>query len=244
MTTEPWRLLSADLHLHTLNTGYAPSSLLSMIDTPPGKVLDVGCFCGGSGKWLKTKYPGCEVVGVEPMCEAARRAADHYDKVFDVSFEKIDFEAEGINGGHFDTVILADVLEHLYNPWETLVKLKDLTAQSGAVYASIPNIGNLRIISGLAQGKWIYEGAGLLDVSHIRFFTRAQILEMFDQTGWKIEKIGSNPDHALTNGMFKGHDIAKINNIKVGRLTLSDLTKTEIEDLITLQFLVKAVPKR
>lgn len=244
MTNQPWRLLGSDLHLHTLNADYAPASLLSMIEAPPARVLDVGCFCGGSGKWLKSKYPDCVMVGVEPMGEAARRAAAHYDRVFDVSFEKIDFAAQGMPDGHFDAVILADVLEHLYNPWETLAKLRTLTADGGAVYASIPNIGNLRIIANLAQGKWIYEGAGLLDVSHIRFFTRAQTLEMFDQTGWKVEKTGFNPDQALTGGLFKGHDISKINTIKAGRLTLSDLTKDDVQDLITLQFLVKAVPKK
>jgi 2-polyprenyl-3-methyl-5-hydroxy-6-metoxy-1,4-benzoquinol methylase len=236
-----WKMLDADMHLHTLDPNYAPVGLLEMVNPSPKRVLDLGCFCGGSGRWLKQRFPGCEVTGIEMLDKAAAMAAQTYEQVIMGTFEQVDFEKEGLKPGSFDAIIAADVLEHLYNPWQALQRLKPLLAQGGAIYVSLPNIRNLNVLSALASGEWCYEGAGILDVTHIRFFTLAQASEMLTQTGWIISDARMNPDPRLT-GMFEGKNLDEMKSISMGKLKLEGLKKIDVVELMALQFFIRAVP--
>jgi len=246
-TAYPWQMLDADLHLHTLTPNYAPVGLLDMLLAPAGedrkfKVLDVGCFCGGSGRWIKQKFPRAEVIGIEMLPKAAEVAAPDYDKVIVSTFEKVDFEVEGISLGSMDAIIAADVLEHLYNPWQALQRLKPLLAPGGAIYISLPNVRNLNILNALAKGEWEYAGAGILDVTHIRFFTKKQALEMLAQTGWQATEIRINPDPRLMPS-FEGKDLSQIQNIELDNLKLTGLSQEDLLELLALQLFIRAEPK-
>ena len=242
MTAPAWKMLDADMHLHTLSQDYAPVGLLQMISTPPKRVLDLGCFCGGSGRWLKERFPNCEVVGIEMLAQAGAIADQIYDRVIVGKFEEIDFDAEGLKPGSFDTIIAADVLEHIYNPWQALIRLKPLLIPGGAIYVSLPNVRNLNVLSALAAGEWNYEGAGILDVTHIRFFTLAQAIEMLNQTGWVASEILMNPDPRLIHLMEGKKAGDEINSIRMGKLALDGLTERDAMELMTLQFFVRAQP--
>jgi 2-polyprenyl-3-methyl-5-hydroxy-6-metoxy-1,4-benzoquinol methylase len=246
----PWQLLSSGLHLQTLKPDYAPVGLLEMITTPTRpatsgnpslRVLDVGCFCGGSGRWLLKKFPGADIIGIEMLEKAAALAASDYHRVIVNTFENVDFESEGLAPGSFDAIIAADVLEHLYNPWAALQRLKPLLAPGGSIYVSLPNIRNLNILLGLAKGEWHYAGAGILDISHIRFFTRRQAIEMLEQTGWSVAEVRINPDGRLTP-VFAGKDLSQIQNIDAGHLKLEKLEKEDLLELMALQFFIRATP--
>ena len=141
-------MLDTDLHLQTLEVDYAPVGLLEMIETPPRRVLDIGCFCGGTGRWLKARFPDCAIIGIEMLDKAAATAAEVYDRVIVNAFEQVDFAAEGLEQGSVDTIIAADVLEHLYNPWKALQRLKPLLVPGGAIYISLPNVRNLNVLAG------------------------------------------------------------------------------------------------
>lgn len=234
----PWQQLDADLHFHSLRHDYAPVGLLQMISDPPRQVLDVGCFCGGSGRWLKNQFPGTHVTGIEMLAKAAAVAREIYDEVHVGKFEEIDLTPWQ---GKFDAIIVADVLEHMYNPWAVLQKLSPLLAPGGALYISLPNIRNLNILMGLAGGEWRYAGAGILDITHIRFFTKQQILEMLQQTGWQAHEVKLNFDQRLTPS-FKGVDLNTLKNINAGKLKLENLTRDDVFELLTLQFFIRATP--
>ena len=236
-----WELLDSDLHMHTLKQDYAPVGLLEFVASPPRKILDVGCFCGGSGRWLKNKFPDCEVIGIELLDEAAAIAARTYGRVIIGAFEQIDFDAEGLAPGTIDAIIAADVLEHLYNPWKALQRLKPLLAPGGALYVSLPNVRNLRVLAALARGEWQYTGAGILDITHIRFFTRAQAIQMLEQTGWHIDHLGINYDSSLVP-MLQGNEMSQIRSIDAGQLKLENLTQEDVVELLALQFFIRAVP--
>ena len=236
-----WKMLDADMHLHTLDPDYAPVGLLEMVNPAPKRVLDVGCFCGGSGRWLKRRFPSCEVVGIEMLDKAAAMAAQTYEQVIVGTFEQVDFEAEGLDSGSFDAIIAADVLEHLYNPWQVLQRLKPLLAPGGAIYVSLPNVRNLTVLSGLASGEWRYEGAGILDVTHIRFFTLAQAGEMLTQTGWLIGDARMNPDPRLVH-LVEGKNFEDIKEISFGKLKLEGLRSIDVLELIAVQFFIRAAP--
>jgi len=246
-TAYPWQLLNGELHLHTLAPNYAPTGLLEMMAAPANgdarlKVLDVGCFCGGSGRWIKQKFPGAEVIGIEMLDKAAAVAAQEYDKVIVGTFEAVDFPAEGLLPGSVDAIIAADVLEHLYNPWQALQRLRSLLKPGGAIYISLPNIRNLNVLNALAKGEWQYAGAGILDVTHIRFFTKKQALEMLEQTGWQATEIRINPDPRLMPA-FEGKDLSQIQNIELDNLKLTGLSQEDVLELLALQLFIRAVPK-
>lgn len=236
-----WELLDADMHLQTLKKDYAPVGLLEMVSRRPDRVLDVGCFCGGSGRWLKAKFPGCEVIGIELLEAAAAEAATAYDRVITGAIEQVDFDAQGLAPGSIDAIIAADVLEHLYNPWKVLQRLKPLLAQDGALYVSLPNIRNLNILVALAQGDWQYSGGGILDITHLRFFTRKQAVQMLAETGWRVEALLINRDPSLTP-MLQGRDLSQLRSINAGMLKFDNLAPEDAAELIALQFFIRAVP--
>ena len=88
----------------------------------------------------------------------------------------------------FDVIIFGDVLEHLVDPWKLLEKLRKLMAVNGACIACIPNIGHWSIHKQLLSGRWDYADAGLLDRTHLRFFTQATMREMFTGAGFSVVK--------------------------------------------------------
>lgn len=234
-----WKMLNADMHLSTLSHSYAPAGLLEMIATPPRRVFDLGCFVGGSGRWLKEKFPEVYLAGAELLPKAAAKAQEIYDEVFVGRFEDLPLDA---HAGRYDAIIAADVLEHLYNPWQALERLKTLLAAGGALYVSLPNVRNLRIIEGLvSNGDWPYAGAGILDITHIRFFTRQSALRMLAETDWRVEEVRANLDPALRPSI-EGKDLSSIQNINLDKLSLSQLQAHDTLELFTLQWFFRCLP--
>jgi 2-polyprenyl-3-methyl-5-hydroxy-6-metoxy-1,4-benzoquinol methylase len=236
-----WTLLGGDLHMQMLRPDYAPTGLLEMIASPPARVLDVGCFCGGTGRWLKQRFPGVEVIGIECLAPAAARARETYERVIEAPIEAVDFEAQGLAPGSVDAIVAADVLEHLVNPWAVLQRLRPLLTPKGALYVSLPNVRNLNLVAGLVSGEWRYVGAGILDVSHLRFFTRAQAIEMLAETGWRTQEIRINPDPKVMS-FFGGKNLADVHSIDTPRLSLKNLTHADVLEWVALQFFFRASP--
>src|SRR3954464_14095194 len=167
---------------------YVNTSLFGIFDGSPRRVLDLGCATGAFGAAVKERFPGAQVVGVEAGHDAAERAAGRLDRVVRARIEELDFEREGLRPGEFDTIVAADILEHLVNPWELLVKLRTYLARGGQVIASIPNVRNITVSAPLlAGGTFQYEDRGLLDITHLRFFTRSTINQLFAETGYRVE---------------------------------------------------------
>lgn len=133
-TDHVWKMLDDDLHLQTLDPNYAPVGLLEMVSPAPKRVLDLGCFCGGSGRWLKQRFPGCDVVGIELLDRAAAVAAQTYDRVITGALEQVDFAAQRLTAGSFDAIIAADVPEHIYNPWQALQRVKPFCPRWGDLH--------------------------------------------------------------------------------------------------------------
>jgi 2-polyprenyl-3-methyl-5-hydroxy-6-metoxy-1,4-benzoquinol methylase len=236
-----WTLLGADLHMQTLSPDYAPVGLLEMMVSAPGRVLDIGCFCGGTGRWLKQRFPGVEVIGIECLAPAAARARATYERVIEAPIEAVDFQAHDLLPGSIDAIVAADVLEHLVNPWAVLQRLRPLLSPRGSLYVSLPNVRNLNVLLRLLNGEWRYVGAGILDVSHLRFFTRAQAIEMLTETGWRAEEIRINPDPQVMPG-FAGRNLAEVRSIDTPKLSLKNLTHADVLELVALQFFLRASP--
>lgn len=168
--------------------GYYQNARTEMVDLVPlscRTVLDVGCGTGVFGTCLQ-KRQGCEVWGVEPEPKCLQQAAENLHKVLPGYFQP-DLP---LPARHFDCIVFNDVLEHMVNPAAALEFAKTLLTNQGVVVASIPNIGHFPILWKLAvRGEWTYRPGGILDETHLRFFTRSSIKSLFEKAGFGIESI-------------------------------------------------------
>jgi len=148
-------------------------------------VLEVGC---GAGRFLGSlRTPARRLVGIEPFEAAAVRARQQLDEVLCMPVE---LALPKLNERRFDCIVVNDVLEHLLDPWTILKRLRALLTPSGCVVASMPNSRHWSLIRGLwVDGDWTYQDAGLLDRTHLRFFTPASMKALFETSGLHIEHI-------------------------------------------------------
>lgn len=175
--------------------------VLQLIPESVTTVLEIGCGSGSFGKLIKTKRPDTVVWGIEPNQAAAQLASKRLDRVICRTFEPGMMELER---QLFDCIVFNDVLEHLVDPFGVLEQIKYLVAPNGYVVASIPNILFLSQIAHiLIKQDWKYQESGILDYTHLRFFTRKSIVRMFDQCGFEIKRIeGINPDRRWIARLF------------------------------------------
>jgi trans-aconitate methyltransferase len=174
----------------------------------PRNALDVGCGDGSTGALLKERYPQCVVTGVEPSEVAAERARSRLDRVFCGAIEKLESE---FGRGEFDLILLGDLLEHLVDPWSSLEWMTRLLAPGGHLVSTVPNIRNWRIIRDFAlRGRWEYADEGIMDRTHLRFFTESSTRQLFEGAGLTIEFLvpiipgRSRLANRLTLGLFAG----------------------------------------
>lgn len=153
------------------------------------RVLDVGCGYGGLGRNLHDRGVK-QVFGVEINPDAASQLAGVYADYWIGDVEHVNLPAD-IDA--FDCIVFADVLEHLRDPWGTIKRYLQWLRPGGYVVASIPNVRNLALLYNLTiRGRWRYEESGLLDRTHLRFFTRREIVDLFAGAGQEIELIQEN----------------------------------------------------
>jgi 2-polyprenyl-3-methyl-5-hydroxy-6-metoxy-1,4-benzoquinol methylase len=154
-------------------------------------ILDVGCSNGVVGAAVKEKT-GAQVFGIELSAEMANEALDRIDKVFVGDATEIILKGK-LSGYHFDTIIFADILEHLIDPWITISAVARYLRPGGIIIASIPNIRHINTIYNLViRGYWPYRDRGIHDRTHLRFFTRKNIYQLFEHAGLSIEIFRTN----------------------------------------------------
>jgi 2-polyprenyl-3-methyl-5-hydroxy-6-metoxy-1,4-benzoquinol methylase len=130
--------------------------------------------------------------GIERNPQASARLQGVYERYVIGDGESA---LDQLAGERYDCIVLADVLEHLVDPWSLLGRARQMLAPGGCVVASIPNVRNIGLIFNLlARGRWRYEDSGLLDRTHLRFFTRTEIHELYASAGLVIERIEVNRD--------------------------------------------------
>ncbi len=144
------------------------------------RVLELGTAVGSMTRVLCERF-GCTVVGVERDPAMAEQASVWCEKMVVGDLEEMNL-ADSIGGG-FDVVVAADVLEHLVNPWRCLEQLPVLLNPEGYVVLSVPNVAHNSVIAALLGGRFPYRSKGLLDWTHLRFFTRADLEQMLLSTG-------------------------------------------------------------
>lgn len=177
--------------------------MISMLDAIPETVLEVGCGTGNTLRYLK-KQGTRETFGIEldsTMAEVAMRQVDQ------VAVGDIEAMEWPFAGKLFDCIILGDVLEHLRDPWSVLRTLSESLISGGQIVASLPNVRFYGVsIPLLFGGRWTYTEEGILDRTHLRFFTRKTAIELIASAGFEIRKVSANygPKRLLFNRLTLG----------------------------------------
>lgn len=149
------------------------------------RVLEVGPATGYVTKILSER--GCKVTGIEIDAEAAEQARPYAEQMIVGDIEQLDFD-QTLGDARFDVALYGDVLEHLVDPSRVLVETRRFLAPGGFVVASIPNIAHGSVRLALLTGQFRYTELGLLDRTHLRFFNRAGIEELFEDAGYVIRQ--------------------------------------------------------
>ncbi len=192
-----------------MNNIYYQQNRLEMLDFIPRKskkILDVGCGQANFTAILK-KDLEAEVWGIEQNESAAKLAKEKIDYV--IVGDAI-FLLDSLNNNYFDCIVLNDILEHLVDPYTFLEKLKSKLTKDGVIVFSVPNVRYLLNLKKLIINRdWHYEDEGILDKTHLRFFTKKSLINTFHQLNFEIIEIkGINPLSAwkfnIINFLFLG----------------------------------------
>ncbi len=206
------------------------NDIVSLVPDEAIDILEIGCAAGMTGKEIK-KNPDIYVAGVELDHMAAVEAKNHLDDVFEGNIETIQLP---FSEKRFDCIIFADILEHLVNPLEVLKKTKKFLRFEGTVIASIPNVQYLGVISQLVEGNWTYQDEGILDRTHLRFFTFPEIEKLFDEAGYRISSVEETLDPQYKDAK------KQTTTINIGRLSIKDLSIDELKRFFVYQYKITA----
>lgn len=212
----------------------ARTELVGLIGAEVRDILEIGCHTGATGALVKNARQGIRYCGIEIDPGAAAKARDRLDNVFVANIEKVNLDHLGLRRESFDLIIFADVLEHLYDPWKVLATVREYLRPGGAILASIPNIQNVSVIDQLARGYWTYAQSGLLDGTHVRFFTLAEINRLFSWTGYQIVECV-----ATCSPPFPGENNWP-RDLQFGNVILKNVTRDQAQGLFAFQYLMVA----
>ncbi|MFM7365155.1 MAG: glycosyltransferase [Cuspidothrix sp.] len=196
-------------------------------------ILDFGCASGYLANFLKKQ--GCKVTGLEINSEAAEIARQYCEEVFvcDLDFHSLH---DILGDRKFDVAVFGDVLEHSRNPWKVLEQTKDFLNPSGYVVASIPNIAHGAVRLALLEGNFDYMPSGILDDTHLRFFTRKTVEELFERNGYFIHQV----DYTKLE-IFSQNPLIPYVQKENFAVELIGIFK-EDKNIDILQFIIKAFP--
>ena len=160
--------------------------LLNLMPSGARRVVEVGCSSGALAREYKKSNPAVHYTGIEIVPAYAEMARAHCDRVVDVDIEHVSVE-QLRNDFEADCWVFGDVLEHLYDPWALLTKIRESMGRGGSVVACIPNAQHWSVQARLSIGDFRYQDSGLFDRTHIRWFSRLTMLEMFRNAGFVVD---------------------------------------------------------
>ena len=203
------------------------SEVVALLDSHPAetalRVLELGCACGATLLEIKNRYPNAELYGIELNVGAVAIGRQFADiRPMDAELP-LDYPEQ-----FFDYVITADILEHLVDPWRVVANIRPHLKETGTMIASIPNIMHVSVLRDLLNGRFQYQDAGILDRTHLRFFTLSEIDALFAGAGYGPRS------YTATTVPLTDADLALVDALK-------GLSTTDTSDQFRVyQYLVKA----
>lgn len=174
--------------------------LLSLIPAKSRRVVDVGCMVGSLARATRQRFPHVHYTGLDINADYALQAAKHCNEAFQCDIESI---GDGLWDKLFpsDCWIFGDCLEHLVDPWRVLTRLSQAIDKDGSLLICIPNAQHWSVQRCLTAGQFYYQDSGLMDRTHLRWFTRITLLDMLKKSGWDVvsamsRNLPESPDQA------------------------------------------------
>jgi GT2 family glycosyltransferase/2-polyprenyl-3-methyl-5-hydroxy-6-metoxy-1,4-benzoquinol methylase/tetratricopeptide (TPR) repeat protein len=208
--------------------------LVALIPEAARRILDVGCGAGRLGAAVKARQPA-RVTGIELDPVAAAIARQRLDRVVGTDVERL---SPDWAPAEFDVIVCGDVLEHLRDPLAVLKSLRGWMAPDGRLVASVPNVRHESVVGALLAGHWTYRAEGLLDQTHLRFFTRRELEKLLFRSGFEVESFGFVPGGRHADWVAAGRP----GEVRVGPVTVNGLSPAEAEEFHAFQYLVTARP--
>lgn len=165
-------------------TVYEPGSWAMSFIKPGSRVLDIGCGTGSITDTIK-REKNVDIVGLEPNPERAAAARVHgFEVVNAIYSQNIPDQF-----GKFDYILFLDVIEHLADPSALLIDVAGALKEGGKIIASIPNVAHWTVRLNLLFGKFDYKPVGIMDATHLRWFTRKSVIRLFEASGYDVEQV-------------------------------------------------------
>ncbi len=209
--------------------------LLKLIPETSANLIEVGCSSGALAREYRKINPRCSYLGIDIDENYVKLAARYCDATLAMNIDNAD-ESFFQQNSMADCWIFGDTLEHLQNPWGVLDKIRQVIPTRGSVVACIPNAQHWSLIAKLCIGDFRYEGQGLLDRTHLRWFTRQTIIELFNGAGFDIvegfPRIFDEPSRDRFLPIIGEMAKASGNDPEIA-----------IADALPLQYVVRAVPQ-
>ena len=207
--------------------------LLKLVPEGARAVLEIGCGAGAFGRAVKATRPDCHVTGVELNGPAADRAAERLDRLIIGSIEDRDVQAQ-LADQAFDTLVAGDVLEHLIDPWATLGALNRCLKPGAQVLVCLPNVQHWSMVQRTLLGLWVYQDEGLMDRTHLRWFSRATAIDMLRGVGWQ-------PSTVVGRLVDPSRTAAEVERLLPLAVSLGMQREAAQRDLSAFQWIVQAV---
>jgi 2-polyprenyl-3-methyl-5-hydroxy-6-metoxy-1,4-benzoquinol methylase len=187
-----------------------------LTDAPDAAVLELGCGGGATGALALARGKCARYVGIELDPRAAQNARGCLTQVLEGNVERMTLDFPPAS---FDALIMSEVLEHLVDPWAVVKELAIFLKPGAKVMASVPNVAHRRVIAGLIKGHFELTDFGIMDRTHLRWFTPKSFTALFEQAGLTVDDCApiSQPSfktklfHRVTGGRFRHLTMSQIN---------------------------------
>lgn len=202
-----------------------------------GRVLEFGCSAGMLGKAYKSMNPNTVWHGVEINQDAVANAKDNLDDAWLLNANDLKPNKTMLSE-QYDAIIYGDVIEHLIDPVQSMPKHLELLKPGGEMIACIPNVQHWTIVKDLLQGNWDYRNAGLMDNTHLRFFTRKSIRKLLLKLGLTLveQQRFSHEDTAFAKKVDEKNEIVDVLRLANQALGI----KFNELDFRTFQYMIRA----
>ena len=191
---------------------HARTEIAPLLPAQLSRVLEIGCGVGATLSWLKQQKGASYTVGVEIAPDAAAIARTQADEVHCLDFER---ESLADTLPRFDLVLCLDVLEHMVDPWQAINRLVTTQlAPGGTLLLSVPNVRHYSVtVPLILGGRWDYAQAGILDKTHLRFFTRKTAAQLLAHSRLSPPRfLRSNFNIATRRGLFNVFTAGMLND--------------------------------
>lgn len=208
--------------------------LLRLLPAGASSIIEIGCSSGALAREYKKINPECDYHGVEIDPAYVELAGRYCDSTELQNIEEVDLSFYRRNK-HRDVWVFGDALEHLRDPWGVLNNIRAVLPPTGVVVACIPNAQHWSVQVRLSLGAFRYEESGLLDRTHLRWFTKSTIIEMFNDADFSVSegipRIFDEPDRERFLPLIG----------EIARVAGAD-SQQAILEATPLQYVIRAVP--